>query len=586
MDINKFISFLSSVVITTGIVTAVPENSADAYADTFEKSIATINITTDDLADPPYTYLKTPEGCWGNTIADNSYVECTVEYIDPNNEIKTVLDTDANIKVRGNTSAFSDKKPYKLKLSKKQAFGTDNKSKKWVLLNSGTDLKFLFSNFTAKYCGSEWQPAFEYVNVNLNGDYRGCYILVEAVEQMAKDLDFDDSGFIIENDAYWWKEDDSFKVNGINEHMAFTYKEPDAEDISSDQKDAIINKVTDAAEKITDSSDTEYLSAVDLESAVSWYLAKDYMGNADAAGSNMYWYADSIDAPLKLGPLWDFDCDYNSNYTYKWSLIHYRDINFGNYLFEKDSFRRAYREQFEKTLDMRSALPEYVNNYYKTYGKSLQESWDNDAERWNTTAEKVNVEKNNYLSWYEKRQKMMNSVTADWNKKLDIANGSAQMSSESVAYTGRPVMPELTVTYDGQVLAKDRDYTFCVKYHTNVGKAMVCISGMGKYTGTLKAYYYIVPAKPKLSAVSNAEGTVDLSWSGDEQADGYQLIASSDRSFSTKKTYIIKDKNKTSGIVCGLRSGRTFYVRIRSYKIIDGKKIPGVPSDIISVVTK
>ena len=117
-------------------------------------------------------------------------------------------------------------------------------------------------------------------------------------------------------------------------------------------------------------------------------------------------------------------------------------------------------------------------------------------------------------------------------------------------------------------------------------KAMVCISGIGKYTGTLKAYYYIVPAKPKLSAVSNAEGTVDLSWSGDEQADGYQLIASSDRSFSTKKTYIIKDKNKTSGIVCGLRSGRTFYVRIRSYKIIDGKKIPGVPSDIISVVTK
>lgn len=577
---------MCSAVITAGFIAFVPSTDVTAEAETVQKSISTVNITTEDLVDPPCTPLPPPSGMWGNSITDNSYVNCTVEYVDPNMEIKTILDSEAKVKIRGNTSALGDKKPYKLKLSKKQAFGTDTKSKKWVLLNSGTDLTFLFSNFTSEYCGMEWQPSFEYVNVNVNGDYKGCYILCEAVEQMVKDLDIEDNGFIIENDAYWWKADESFTFDGLNEHMAFTFKEPEAEDFTDEQKSAIADKMSAAAAKIMDSSDYEYQSDIDLTSAVSWYLAKDYQANSDAAGSNMYWYAESLDAPLKLGPVWDFDCDYNTDYTNRWSNIHYRDINFGSYLFEKDSFRRAYREQFEKTLDLRTALPEYVNDFYNTYGKSLQESWEKDAERWNTTAETVSVVKNHLLSWYEKRQKYMNSVTADWNKKIDIAEADAQMSAESVVCTGRPVMPELTLTYNGETLVKDRDYTFVVKDHTDPGKAIVCISGAGKFTGETRQYYYIVPAKQTLTAESNTEGAVDLSWNEDPLADGYHIQASLTKSFSAKKTYVIEDRTKTSGTVCGLTPGKTFYVRIRSYKVIDGKKIPGASSDIVAVTTK
>lgn len=572
--------------MTASVITVVPAAGASADRTTVPKSISTINITTEDLSDPPYEFFGHPEGYWGNSIKNNNYVTCTVEYYDPNIDKRTVIDTNASVKIRGNTSALKEKKPYKLKFNKKQSFNTDGKSKKWVLLNYGTDLNFLFSNFSSEYCGIEWQPSFEYVNVEVNGDYKGCYVLVEAVEQMTKDLSFDSSGFMIENDAYWWKETEYFRVNGVNEHMAFTYKEPDPEDTSDSQKRAIQKKMNDASANIMADNDTDYLHSIDLDSFVSWYLAKDYQGNADAAGSNMYWYATSLYSPLKMGPAWDFDSDYSSLCDSKWSHIHYRDINFADYLFEKDSFKKAYREKFEETLDMRNSLPAYINNFYKTYGDSLQESWDRDAERWNTEAGDVNIMKNHYLKWYEKRQKLIDIVTADWNKTVDIADAEVKLSSDKLVYNGRPQMPKVTVTYNGKTLVEDHDYTVNAKNYTNTGKATLYISGIGRYAGTTKLFYYIIPSKQILTAKSDIEGTIDLSWKADPQADGYQIMASTNKSFSTSKSYIINDKTKSSGIVCGLTSGRVFYVRIRSFKIVDDKKIPGVASDVVAVLTK
>ncbi|MCR5122966.1 MAG: CotH kinase family protein [Ruminococcus sp.] len=591
MTLKKMTSALCSFALTAGIFIIAPAGDVTAEAAPAQRSIATINITTgEEYKDTPPYEILTPDGienAWGCTVIENDYVTCTMEYIDPDGVTETITDTTAQIKVRGNTSAVAKKLPYKLKFKNAYSFGTDDKeggSKKWLLLNSGTDLKFLFSNFTSEYLGSEWQPSFEYVNLSYNGDYKGVYILVESVEQMNKDLDFSKKGFLIENDAYWWAENegDYFKFDGIDPHVGFTFKEPEAGDLEPDQKAAVIEKMTDAATKIMSDSDTDYLSAVDLDSAVTWFLTKDYLCNDDCAGSNMYWYSPKASSLLKLGPVWDFDRDYYEYYANRWSSIHTENYNFGSYLFEKDSFKAAYRRKFMDTLDLRKALPEYVNNYFNTYGKSLQESWNQDAKRWNKSTLNVAERKNELLLWYDNRQKNIYKATADWIK-TDISNATVELSSQSVAYTGRPVMPKLRVTYNDETLVKDRDYTFCVKGHTEPGRAMVTVTGTGKFSGRTKAYYYIVPAQLSFEAIAGFYGRVEMNWNKDPYADGYQIQGSESSTFDKKKEIIINDNSTTTYTVGGLTFGKKYYLRIRSFKIIDGKKVPGVSSQIICV---
>lgn len=74
----------------------------------------------------------------------------------------------------------------------------------------------------------------------------------------------------------------------------------------------------------------------------------------------------------------------------------------------------------------------------------------------------------------------------DISKKGKIAAISNQ------AYTGKALNPAVNVTVDGKTLKKDSDYT--VKYSNNVkvgNKAVVTVTGIGNYTGTLEKNFSI-----------------------------------------------------------------------------------------------
>ncbi len=59
-------------------------------------------------------------------------------------------------------------------------------------------------------------------------------------------------------------------------------------------------------------------------------------------------------------------------------------------------------------------------------------------------------------------------------------------------WTGSPLAPEPAVTYGGNTLTKDSDYTLTYTNNTTVGKATVTVSGLGIYTGTISEDFFIV----------------------------------------------------------------------------------------------
>jgi hypothetical protein len=77
-----------------------------------------------------------------------------------------------------------------------------------------------------------------------------------------------------------------------------------------------------------------------------------------------------------------------------------------------------------------------------------------------------------------------------------------------------------------------------------------------------------------------------VTWKKDSQATGYQLVYSTDSSFKSAKTVNITKNSTVSKTVSNLTAGKKYYVKVRSYKTIDGKKVYGAYSKVKSVTVK
>lgn len=147
-------------------------------------------------------------------------------------------------------------------------------------------------------------------------------------------------------------------------------------------------------------------------------------------------------------------------------------------------------------------------------------------------------------------------------------------------YTGKKICPQLKATLGGKTLKEGKDYTVVYKKNRNTGKALAVLRGRGAYTGSKTVSFSIIPrrmGKARGKEVQNR--TVKLTWKRDPQATGYQIRYSLNKSFKKgTKTLLIK-KNKTVSKKTGrLKAGKKYYVKIRAYKVIDGKKVFGAYS--------
>lgn len=295
--------------------------------------LRTVVVNTVGAEEPVCESIQAPQGSWGVGITNVNKVPGSV----------TVLDADGlqiyhsgeyekkesgmTIKVRGNTSARYDKKPFKIKLEKKgDLMGRGDKSlndKNWVLLARFDNLYELGFRI-GDWIGMPWAPAFEYVHLVMNGDYRGVYLLAEAVERNEKcRIVTEETGFVTERDAYWWNENGEYLPSGWNPQFNWTMKYPDFEDLTEENKDYITGVLHDF-EAIIKTGD--YESLIDIDSFCKWLLAQDILGTSDGGGTNFY-IAKNDDTPsslLYVPVLWDVDSGEETEDA--WSNVHFEGM--------------------------------------------------------------------------------------------------------------------------------------------------------------------------------------------------------------------------------------------------------------------
>ncbi len=348
------------------------------YLGIYDLKIPVIEVTTEDSVSPTFEVSTSPYyGTTQNGLTNNEYVQGRMLIRIKDSVVYDSGDSigSMKIKIRGNTSAIGPtQKPYKIKLNKKADLmscidGNDaGKDKEWLLLCANMKTPFGFK--VSELVGLEWVPDYRFVNVVLNGDYRGFYLLVENVKRSENRCNISKEGFIIENDAYWWNEDAYFHTNMVGQYMGYTFKYPEIES----NEDTFLLKVkeymNDVEELIKNKSE-DLSDYIDLASFAKWELAHDILGSLDFWGSNMFMYKDAIDdGKLKMGPLWDFDSSYMN--IDKWANIHTGDIFYFPWLNLRLDFLKIYKSEYE---NVRSQILGVASTMAEQY-EDMQEDYD------------------------------------------------------------------------------------------------------------------------------------------------------------------------------------------------------------------
>lgn len=394
--------------------------------DILKLGLPVVDVITVDGQEPTCDYIDHPVGSWGQSIINAVKVPGSVTVYDADGSIMYASGeyekgvSGMTIKIRGNTSAYKEKKPFKIKLQKKGdllARGDKYGDKNWVLVQD--HMMMIWMGFeVSKAIGQEWTPACRYVNVVLNGDYRGMYLLSESVERNTKcRINVSDSGFIAEHDPYWWNEDGEYLPSVDNPQYNYTLKYPDFNDVGDGVRGFIADELARFEASVADGS---YPEIIDVDSFARWLIAHDLMGTSDGGGVGLFYtkYDSSPQTPLLAGPLWDFDSAEDT--PGKWSGAH--GTRFTKLLSNRnETFKNRYIEIWKECgADICSSIDASIASLSDESWSGYDASIKPDRERWGTDYQyyrATSVVKNRLTSWYKSRSEWMSNMM----ETLDIA---------------------------------------------------------------------------------------------------------------------------------------------------------------------
>ena len=332
------------------------------------------------------------------------------------------------IKIRGNSSAYPAKKPYKVKLEKAADLllrGDDEtySDKDWLLIKD-PDFRQHIGFETSRLMGMEWTPGCRYVNVVMNGDYRGLYLLCEPVERNKRcRINVSETGYIVESDAYFWNED--LYIPSSLSPFGWTLKYPDADDVTEEQLAFLTRDLAQLEEAL---AGPLYAERIDVESFARWLLAHDILGTWDSYGSNLFVARyDSLDSKARMPVLWDFDAIFMMEGT--WSNVHRERFFFQHLLSSRDRvFASRYLALWEELkTSVFDGMLSFIDEYeISEEAEAVDASMNLDAERWHYENTSLRDHLATARAWFESREAWLEEHIATEVREpyriLDIGN--------------------------------------------------------------------------------------------------------------------------------------------------------------------
>ena len=246
---------------------------------------------------------------------------------------------DVEVKGRGNATWLQPKKPFQLKFARNTELLGLGKNRKWVLLANSldlTNLRNMASFEVAEMAGMKYAPRGDFVELAVDGEYEGLYVLIRKTEVSKGSVDLkNDLGILVELDNLYGRYETCYYSGEGNCLVISDVVNKGAEMEAMADFMAKFNRLEMAAAEGNYAGLTE---VADTESLAQYFLVSEYTADVDAYLTSIYFYSDGARDKIHAGPGWDFD------------------MTFGN---------SAWRRSFEPTTDvvLRDELEEWDEQY-------------------------------------------------------------------------------------------------------------------------------------------------------------------------------------------------------------------------------
>lgn len=394
---NLKVSYTASDTVTINGV-AVPDGSSVALTAASDYTLScggnSYKLTVLQSANVPSMHITTESGSMDAVHADKSHKEPADLLLLSEGEV--VLEKELEyIKGRGNSTWGYNKKPYNIKFDKKTDLFEMGKAKKWSLLANYLDDSHMRNHIAlnlAENVGIPYTSKYVFIDLYVNNEYYGNYLLCESVEVGETRVDINDlegdtedentedldaytlggaqvsdykklvagtqkwvnipnnpanisGGYLLEYELPNRYVDE---VSGFvtNRNQTIVVKSPEyASESQVKYISALYQEFEDAVYSETgyNSLGKHYTEYIDVASFVKMYVFQEYVRNLDAGLTSFYIHKDMDSDLFVASPVWDFDYAlgnsfsvYGTNLSYPngwWAgVIYYRTDNAAQYL--------------------------------------------------------------------------------------------------------------------------------------------------------------------------------------------------------------------------------------------------------------
>lgn len=383
----------------------------------------------------PVLYIDTENQA--PVLTKTDYVAATY-YLDPKGaEGVEAFGTEAaplplQIRGRGNyTWTGFDKKPYRLKLGKKQALMGMAKSKHWALLAHADDSKGFLRNAVgfqlSRLIGLPWTPGDAPVEVVLNGDYLGLYFLTETVRVDKTRVNVYDYDSAVEDaedalaeatdanraelqaalqaaraaEPAWLVEIDNYPddeqvvvtetrpgLTGEDKKLRITYDNP-SDYITEEHRQWLIAEFTDLDRRVNseDKNNCTWEEKIDLTDLAKFFIVNQLVDNYESFHGSCKLYRDNAEHAAKSGtdtkwhfsPVWDFGSSFNRDMRH---FIFEGETWYNHWIEEMYGFP-AFKAEIDRVYaGFMDGNYSRIYEYIDKYADAITAAAASDKERW------------------------------------------------------------------------------------------------------------------------------------------------------------------------------------------------------------
>lgn len=345
--------------------------------------VPTLYLTIPDVTDLDKDLVKNRQ------TGEALYHKASIDVVDKNNTLEEFSDDKLDIKVRGNSTADPSKRAYRLKFGKDEKdkvtgelikthkhdlMGGGYAKRNWALLANCFDHSLIRNALTCelgKIIGMPFNPGYCFVDLVINGDYRGTYQVTDHPEVGSHRIDIDeDKDWYIEFQGRSDMLDEPYL--NIKDLPMFSIKNPDYTDAADADKLAALKvEMEDWVKQwksgfsydasITQSDTKGWRAYNDEDQLLKWLLETEITADYDGYMTIKAYRA--TNGKLFWGPVWDKDLAWDNYGDYTKTL--------GAALENASSIRYYVYNPGSGTAILSD--PRFVKRVYETYNKLVED---------------------------------------------------------------------------------------------------------------------------------------------------------------------------------------------------------------------